>query len=156
MSEQRRPFINRHMSSNGGVGIDGENDVDSSSFVVDDDDDDDDDAASVEEVDNDEESEDVDNEEAEEDADGVFDNDDDVDDDDEEDGVKSVSVVSLKSVGDVKSVMKLVVVFGEASWQHSRKAGSHGMPNVNLLKAHPWPIDPVRIPNLHPSQQSRW
>lgn len=97
----------------------------------------------------------VDNDEVEDVCDDVEDVCDEAEDVDEEE-VESVSVVSLDDVSSVTAVVTVVVVLGEASWQHSKYAGSHGSPKVNLLKAHPCPIDPAKIPNLQASQQSRW
>lgn len=83
---------------------------------------------------------------------------DDEDDEADEGDEGEVSVFSLVEVKFVESNVEEVnvdEVLGEASWQHSKNAGSHGIPKENLWKEHPWPMDPVRMPNLQASQQSR-
>lgn len=66
------------------------------------------------------------------------------DNDDGDDGDEESMSVSEVSLDD--SLVRSVVELGEASRQHSKNAGSQGMPNEKLLKEHPLPNDPVRIP----------
>lgn len=120
--------MRRQISSNSGVGIEN---------VVSD---------AVADASSDSENEgDVGEEDEDDDGDGDVeygddgDNDDDGDDGDDGDGddeddekSRSVSVLSLDD-----SLVRSVVELGDASRQHSKNAGSHGIPNEKLLKEHP-------------------
>ena len=99
---------------------------------------------------NDDDNDDGDDNDVDDDDNDDDDDDDDGDGDDEyedvgEDDEKSRSVSVELSLDN--SLVRSVVELGDASRQHSKNAGSQGMPNEKLLKEHPWLIDPARIPD---------
>jgi len=96
---------------------------------------DDEDMGDVDEEDEDGEYDDDDDGEYGDDGDGEYDDDDDGENGDEESEILELSLVSVFSL--INSLVRSVVELGDDSWQHSKNAGSQGIPNEKLLKEHP-------------------
>ena len=57
------------------------------------------------------------------------------------------NVVFAENIGVEDVPNSMLVIFGDALWQQSEKAWSHGSPREIVFSVQPWSIEPIKIPD---------